>query len=120
MATVLSTSSAHGHDDASSIRKLSSIEDVVGTGCRNTVDFHARFKTDEGAECVSSTFCDGSAVSNLFVPKAKDVCLKFDEAEANCNMFEVVTEFDEKWMMKHITLKASGMLAATYVLYNNL
>ena len=120
MATALSTSCVHGHDDVSSKRKLSSIDDVVGTGCRNTVDFHARFKTDEGVECVSSTFCDGSAVNNLFIPKAKDVCLTFNEAEANCNIFEVVTEFNEEWMMKHITLKASGMGAETYVLCNNL
>lgn len=111
MTTVLSTSFTHGHNDALSNRKLSSVEDVVGTGCRNTVDFHARFKTDDGADCVSSTFCDGSTVNDLFIPKAKDVCIKFNEA--NCNVFEVVTAFDEEWMMKHITLKASGMGAAT-------
>ena len=107
IATVLSSSSINGDDDVQHTRKLSSLKDDVGSGCANHVDFRARFLTTAGEECNACSLCSENNINQIFVPKAKDVCITCSEGP--CDVLELITEFSEGWPIKFVTLTASDM-----------
>lgn len=108
MATMFNSSFTHGSDHANTDRKLSSLdlEKVVGNGCRNKIDFNARFIATDGQACSSCKLCAGGHLNHLFIPAVKDICIECSEEDSSCIAFEVITSFAQAWKMVHTTLKA--------------
>jgi len=85
------------------------IEEAVGDGCRNHIEFKGRFRTEDGSPCGSCALCEGSTVNALFVPQAKDTCIQCTKAEDTCSVFEVIASFENAWTMKYATLTSSAL-----------
>jgi len=85
------------------------IEEAVGDGCRNHIEFKGRFRTEDGSPCGSCALCEGSTVNALFVPQAKDTCIQCTKAEDTCSVFEVIASFENAWAMKYATLTSSAL-----------
>jgi len=109
IAGVLGSSSINGDDDVQHTRKLSSLKDDVGSGCANHVDFRGRFLTTTGEECNACSLCSENNMNQMFVPKAKDVCITCSSDKGTCDVLELITEFSEGWPIKFVTLTASDM-----------
>lgn len=106
MASLITKTIVNGHENT---RSLSTIEEAIGDGCRNSFSFYGRFITSERKECFSSALCEGNNFNSVFMPKKNGICVKFSEEDVDCNVLEVVTTFQEPWSMKYVTLKASDM-----------
>jgi len=93
-----------------SLSALSSegIKEAVGTGCVNSVKFHSSFLSDTGNICSECAFCDGSRLNSLLDPKVESVCIDCGAAENNCKSIEILTEFENPWMMNFVTLTSSA------------
>jgi len=98
MTTIISSHLAHGK---------STIEEQVGSGCRNHVALIGRFMTEAGSTCGGCSMCEGSTVNSLFIPQAKDTCIQCSHSEDTCNVFEVVASFEHTWTMKYTTLTSA-------------
>ena len=111
ISSAITKSVVYGHQAAPHTRSLgtSTMEELVGDGCRNSVSFNSRTITQDGSNCVTSTLCEDSQTSSMFVPTAKDICVAFSEDEPKCSAYELVTSFEKKWVMKHVTMRASKM-----------
>ena len=104
MTTIISSYFAHGK---------SPLDEVVGSGCRNHVDFIGRFRTDAGSTCGSCSMCEGSTINSLFIPQANETCIQCSKNEDACSIFEVVASFEHAWIMKYTTLTSSSMAPAS-------
>lgn len=98
MTTIISSHLAHGK---------STLEEAVGSGCRNHVAFIGRFMTEAGSTCGGCSMCEGSTVNSLFIPEAKDTCIECSQSNDTCNVFEVVASFEHAWTMKYTTLTSA-------------
>ena len=107
MSSLIAKSVVHAGEPET--KSLSTLKESVGSGCRNSFNFHPNIKTEIGSKCVKSTLCDGSHTYTIFAPHAKDTCIKFSNEEPECSVFEVVASFEEGWCMTHVTMKASRM-----------
>lgn len=86
----------------------SSIQEKVGSDCRNEAQFSSAFTTESGEECTTCTFCDGSDLSDVFKPKSNGVCIDCTAAEDKCANFMITTAFDSAWLMKFVSLTPSS------------
>ena len=93
----------------SALASAEAIQEAIGDGCVNTLQFQSTFKTDAGDTCSTCNFCEGSLLSSLFNPKIKNVCIECGTADNSCNALEVVTDFENTWLMDFIALSSSNM-----------
>ena len=120
MGSLITKSVVYGQEKALQTRfrvrdpkkSLASMEEVVGAGCRNSINFYGHTKTKGGSKCVKSTLCEASHTNAMFIPQARDTCVQFSTDEPECSLFEVVTSFEEGWSLQHLTMKPSKMDAS--------
>jgi len=108
-SSLIVKSVVHAGEKGPESKSLSTLKESVGSGCRNSVNFYANIKAEDGSKCAKSSLCEGSHTNTIFAPHAKDTCIKFSDEEPQCSVFEVVTSFEEGWCMTHLTMKASRM-----------
>jgi len=89
----------------------SSIQEVVGDGCANDIDFSGIFTTDAGEECNACQFCKGSRLNALFDPNSKGICIDCSGGDKTCRNLRVTTDFKTSWKMKFLSLSSSSMCA---------
>jgi hypothetical protein len=109
MGSLITKSVVYGQEKALQTRSLTTMEEVVGAGCRNSFIFYGHTKTKDGSKCVKSTLCEASHTNAMFIPQARDTCVQFSNDEPECSLFEVVTSFEEGWSLQHLTMKLSKM-----------
>lgn len=86
----------------------SSLKDMVGSGCQNSVQLSSDFTTDSGEMCTTCAFCDGSNPNDIFKPKSSGVCIDCTAVEDTCANFRVTTTFDSAWLMEFVSLTPSS------------
>jgi len=91
------------------VSAATSIEDAVGSGCENHIEFSSLFSTDTGDECNSCKMCDGYDLSEIFNPKGRGVCVECVSADSSCKNFNVITSFSSPWSMKFLPCAATSM-----------
>ena len=112
MGSLITKSVVYGQEKALQTRSLTTMEEVVGAGCRNSFIFYGHTKTKDGSKCVKSTLCEASHTHDMFRPQARDTCVQFSDDEPECSLFEVVTSFEKGWSLQHLTMKPSKMDAS--------
>lgn len=86
----------------------SSIQEKVGSGCENNVQFSRTFTTESGDKCNTCVLCDGSHLSDIFKPKSKGICVDCTAVEDTCTNFMITTTFASEWWMKFVSLAPSS------------
>jgi len=87
----------------------STIEDAVGDGCQNIIDFESQFVTDAGDECTTCHFCSGSKLIDIFNPKKESVCIDCSSVDNECNSLQLITRFQQQWAMEFVSIISSNM-----------
>merc|ERR1712151_365111 len=89
-----------------------SIQDKVGDGCVNRVDFSSTFNTDDGDICDSCAFCNGSNLNSIFLPESGGICVECSEVE--CKNLNVTTTFQTPFNLKFLPMSFSGVTSDMY------
>jgi len=85
------------------------IQGAYGDGCRNSVDFTSSFVTESGEACTSCQFCGGSKLRDIFYPKKESMCIDCQTSDNKCNGFQAMTNFQQAWEMKFVSIRSSSM-----------
>jgi len=92
----------------------SSIQEVVGDGCKNDIDFTATFTKDNGDVCDTCAFCKGQNLNSIFIPKSGGICIECSEASTSCRNLKITTNFKTPFNMKFLYMSSGVMSDMSY------
>ena len=102
---------------ASSVHALypEDIKTKVGDGCATRMTFDSSFVNDAGSPCTSCSFCPISELTHLFDPKISSICVECEDDTSTCDKLQVITTFEEAWMMTFFSLLPSNAPSSEWV-----